>query len=147
MPDGMGNTTLSQILRLRRWRRRRSGLWRGADGRRTSSLVCRNESSYDAATNCFMRIPALLTLWLALTSLASAADYTRTEDVIYGRKFGTALTLDVIQPKKPSGFAILFMVSGGFFSSHDNINPDMYQAFLERGYTVFAVVHGSQPRF
>jgi len=88
-----------------------------------------------------------LALLLALTTWASAADYTRTEDVIYGRKFGTALTLDVVQPKKPNGFAILFMVSGGFFSSHEAINPDMYQPFLERGYTVFAVVHGSQPRF
>src|SRR5438046_302095 len=96
-----------------------------------------------------MRNRALLSLalLLALTTWASAADYTRTEDVIYGRKFGTALTLDVVQPKKPNGFAILFMVSGGFFSSHEAINPDMYQPFLERGYTVFAVVHGSQPRF
>src|SRR5437764_15407116 len=71
----------------------------------------------------------------------------RIEDVIYGRKFGTALTLDVFQPEKPNGCGILFMVSGGFFSSHDAINPGFYRALLEHGYTVFAVVHGSQPRF
>jgi len=29
----------------------------------------------------------------------SPSDYTRTEDVVYGRKFGVALTLDVFQPK------------------------------------------------
>src|SRR5438093_10828554 len=39
------------------------------------------------------------------------------------------------------------MVSGGFFSDHAAINGKMYEPFLERGYTVFAVVHGSQPRF
>lgn len=74
-------------------------------------------------------------------------NFKRTEDVVYGRKFGTALTLDVIQPEKPNGCGILFMVSGGFFSSHEAINPVSYQPFLERGYTVFAIVHGSQPKF
>ena len=73
--------------------------------------------------------------------------FKRTEDVIYGRKFGTALTLDVFQPAKPNGAAVLFMVSGGFFSSHEAVNGNMYAPLLERGYTVFAVVHGSQPRF
>lgn len=71
----------------------------------------------------------------------------RTEDVIYGRKFGTALTLDVFQPEKPNGFGIIVMVSGGWFSAHEAINVGMYQPFLNRGYTVFAVVHGSQPKF
>ena len=82
---------------------------------------------------------------------ASAADafigYQRTEDIIYGRKFGTALTLDAIEPEKKNGCAIFFMISGGFFSSHEAINPKSYAPFLGRGYTVFAVVHGSQPRF
>jgi acetyl esterase/lipase len=73
--------------------------------------------------------------------------YTRTEDVIYGRKFGTALTLDVFEPEKKNGAAIFFMVSGGFFSDHKNIDPGFYKPLLDHGYTVFAVVHGSQPRF
>lgn len=72
----------------------------------------------------------------------------RTQDVIYGRKVGTALTLDVIQPAKVNnGHGLIFMVSGGWFSTHDAVNPQMYAPFLERGYTVFAVVHGSQPKF
>jgi acetyl esterase/lipase len=74
-------------------------------------------------------------------------EFTRTEDVIYARKYGTALTLDVFQPQNTNGCAVLFMVSGGFFSSHSAINPKTYQPFLERGYTVFAIVHGSQPKF
>src|ERR1041384_403562 len=93
-----------------------------------------------------MRKLFLLALLLSCSTLF-AADYKRTEDVIYARKFGTALTLDVFQPEKPNGAAIIFMISGGFFSSHDAINGRNYQRLLERGYTVFAVVHGSQPRF
>ena len=77
----------------------------------------------------------------------AAPDYKRTEDVIYGRKFGTALTLDIFQPPQPNGAAIIVMVSGGFFSSHEAINAGMCAPFLKRGYTVFAVVHGSQPKF
>lgn len=75
------------------------------------------------------------------------AKFTRTEDVIYGRKYGMALTLDVFEPEKKNGAAIFVVVSGGFFSDHNNINPVYYQPLLDRGYTVFAVVHGSQPRF
>ena len=71
----------------------------------------------------------------------------RTEDVIYSRKFGTALTLDVFQPAKTNGAGVVFMVSGGFFSSHEAINVQFFKPFLDRGYVVFAVVHGSQPKF
>lgn len=82
-----------------------------------------------------------------LSAAVEPMEFTRTEDVIYHRKFGTALTLDVFTPKKANGASVLFMVSGGFYSSHEAINPQFYRPFLNRGYTVFAVVHGSQPRF
>ncbi|MFM1770315.1 MAG: hypothetical protein RJA22_2844 [Verrucomicrobiota bacterium] len=88
-----------------------------------------------------------LVLLLAAALAADAASFRRTQDVIYGRKMGTALTLDVFEPSRKNGAAILFMVSGGFFSSHEAINPAMYAPLLDRGYTVFAVVHGSQPKF
>lgn len=74
-------------------------------------------------------------------------DYKRIEDVIYGRKPGVALTMDVFQPAKPNGVGLIMVVSGGWFSSHEAINPVVYQPFLRRGYTVFAVVHGSQPKY
>ncbi len=91
----------------------------------------------------------LLILWAGTASAQAPAQdaFKRIEDVVYGRKFGTALTLDAFRPDKANGCAVLFMVSGGFFSSHDAINPVFYRALLDRGYTVFAVVHGSQPRF
>src|SRR5580658_10859362 len=74
--------------------------------------------------------------------------FDRKEDVIYARKFGTALTMDVFTPRsKSNGAGIVFAVSGGFRSSHEAINPVYLRPLLDRGYTVFAVVHGSQPRF
>lgn len=94
----------------------------------------------------------LLSACLLLAALSGAwaqtnADFTRTEDVIYGRKFGTALTLDVFQPRQTNGVGIILMVSGGWFSAHEAINAGFVQPLLRRGYTAFAVVHGSQPKF
>ena len=92
----------------------------------------------------FLLISLSLLCWL---SNADSLNYTRTEDVIYGRKFGMALTMDVFQPAKPNGLGIAFMVSGGWFSAHESVNAAFYKPFLDHGYTVFAVVHGSQPKF
>jgi acetyl esterase/lipase len=78
---------------------------------------------------------------------AAADDYKRIEDVIYHRKAGTALTMDIFKPAKTNGLGIAFMVSGGWFSAHEAIMPAFYKPFLDHGYTVFAVVHGSQPKF
>ena len=93
----------------------------------------------------FLLAAFVLVAWLA--NAADQPEFTRTEDVIYGRKFGTALTLDVFRPAKPNGAAIIWVVSGGWFSSHDGINEWFCAPLLKRGYTVFAVVHGSQPKF
>jgi len=78
---------------------------------------------------------------------AADVDYTRTRDVIYGRKFGLALTMDVFTPKKANGKGLIWVVSGGWFSGPQAITPLFAAPFLKRGYTVFAVVHGSQPKF
>ncbi len=74
--------------------------------------------------------------------------YTRTEDVIYGRKYGMALTLDVFTPKqKANGAGVIFCVSGGWFSDKRAVPVPLITPLVERGYTVFAVMHGSQPKF
>lgn len=100
------------------------------------------------------RFRSLIALCCLVAGLAprafaqGSAEFTRKEDVVYGRKFGTALTLDVFTPKeKPNGKAVILVVSGGWFSAHSAISVDYAKVFLNRGYTVFAVVHGSQPRF
>jgi acetyl esterase/lipase len=79
---------------------------------------------------------------------AAQQSFTRQEDVIYGRKYGTALTMDIFRPREnASGAAVVWVVSGGFVSAHDRINPIATAPFTAHGYTVFAVVHGCQPRF
>jgi acetyl esterase/lipase len=104
-----------------------------------------------AATLATLAIPAALALAISDGAAGEARGedaFTRTEDVVYGRKDGMALTLDVFTPNKDAnGAAIVWVVSGGYFSSHEAIHPAMVREFLKRGYTCFAVVHGSQPRY
>ena len=77
-------------------------------------------------------------------------------DVVYGHKAGMALTFDVIKPRKPTGSAVLFMVSGGWFSKWSP--PDkafeesvrdgsVYSRLVDSGHTLFLVRHGSAPQF
>ena len=87
-------------------------------------------------------------LFSASLARADEPAFDRKEDVIYARKFGTALTMDVFTPKANcNGAAIVLVVSGGFRSAHSDINLGYIRPLLKRGYTVFAVVHGSQPHF
>ncbi len=73
-----------------------------------------------------------------------------TPDVVYGHKDGMALTFDVFQPKENAkAIGLLFMVSGGWVSQWiepTKLQP-MVQPLLDAGYTVFAVRHGSSPRY
>ena len=95
-----------------------------------------------------MRLALLVLLLLPVAAMAQTPNYTRTDDVIYGRKFGTALTMDVFVPKeKQNGAAVIFCVSGGWFSSKESVNVGFVQEFLNRGYVCFAVLHGSQPKY
>jgi acetyl esterase/lipase len=83
--------------------------------------------------------------------------YKITPDVVYGHKAGMALTFDVIQPKKPNGAGVLFMVSGGwvsFWVPPENFVGPKAVSFLkhfgdlvDQGYTLFIVRHGSSPQF
>ena len=74
---------------------------------------------------------------------------TITPDVVYGHKDGLALTMDLFVPSQPNGCGVLFMVSGGWYSRH--IAPERAQPrfapLLNAGFTVFAVRHGSSPRY
>jgi len=99
---------------------------------------------------------SLLTVVLLIVACplvrAQAPPFERKEDVIYARKHGVALTLDVFAPKgKRNGAAVIAVVSGGWFSNHGDIDGAMRAGFgeemLGRGYTIFAVVHGSQPKY
>jgi acetyl esterase/lipase len=78
--------------------------------------------------------------------------FKRESEVIYGRKHGLAMTLDVFQPlAKRNGRGIVFAISGGWFSAHSNIDGfarrGSWTELIKRGYSLFAVVHGSQPKY
>jgi dipeptidyl aminopeptidase/acylaminoacyl peptidase len=81
----------------------------------------------------------------------SVAKFTRQSDVIYGRKFGTALTLEVLTPGIRNGLGVVWVSnSGGVSSREQTLQPTFERRIaplLERGFTVFAVVHGSAPIF
>jgi acetyl esterase/lipase len=61
-----------------------------------------------------------------------------------------ALTFDVYKPKQEAnGVGILFMVSGGWVSRW--LSPEQsiswFKPMLDKGFTVFAVRHGSSPKY
>ena len=83
---------------------------------------------------------------IALSATLASAQ-TRIQDVIYLKKGGCAYTLDVFKPKTPNHKAVVWMISGGWFSSHDNLDAGLAGFFTNKGFTVFEVVHGSQPKY
>lgn len=92
-------------------------------------------------------VPTLLAQPGSVPTLPAAGG--RVEDVIYARKFGCALTMDIFAPPREliNGCGIIVCVSGGWVSDKRMINPGWAKPFVERGYVVFAVLHGSQPKF
>ncbi len=85
---------------------------------------------------------------LCCSTLASAEPRI-TADVVYGHKDGMALIYDVLQPEQANGAGILYMVSGGWFSrwTEPANRLTTFESLLDAGYTVFAVHHGSAPRY
>lgn len=85
-----------------------------------------------------------------ITSWAPAAESAKiTPDVVYGHKHGMALTFDAYRPAEANGAGVLFMVSGGWYSvwKPAEESQPMFQPLLDAGFTVFAVRHGSSPKF
>jgi len=95
-----------------------------------------------------------VTLLLAVTTVVpnpSAAEFIQKKNIVYGHKDGLGLLMDVFTPGKQNGAGVIWTVSGGMNSSRRAIpritkNPG-FRALLDKGYTVFSVMHGSQPRF
>ena len=72
------------------------------------------------------------------------------EEIIYGRKDGTALTMIRLNPKgNANGKAVILVIAGSWRSSYGALEaytPHAYM-YLAKGFSVFAVLVGSQPRF
>ncbi|TWU20806.1 alpha/beta hydrolase family protein [Bythopirellula polymerisocia] len=96
----------------------------------------------------------ILPLSMLLSSTAAIAQSISPvvieADVVYGHKDGLALTMDVFRPEvEANRAAILFMVSGGWYSkwSPPEQMRHLFQPYLDEGYTMIAVRHGSSPRY
>jgi acetyl esterase/lipase len=97
-----------------------------------------------------IRALALPFLLLAICpSLRAAEDNPIQADVVYGHKDGMALTFDVVKPAKPNGAGILWIQSGGWYSTWTDpkVWPLVAKPYLDKGYTVFIVRHGSAPKY
>lgn len=92
----------------------------------------------------------LILLIPTYTLYAQDSSFVQTE-VIYGRKDGMALTMIVAKPKTHSnGKGIVQVISGGYHSSFQGWRwwrVSQAKSFVANGYTVFAVIHSSQPRY
>ena len=102
------------------------------------------------------RLTCLVLCLIAMLGTGGAAQTTapkptRQSDVIYGRKYGTALTMEVFTPAPRNGIGVVWVVSSSGRSSRDQTLQDSFERriapLLQRGYTVFAVIHGSAPVF
>jgi len=98
-----------------------------------------------------IQIPFLtLAILLALASRGQAEEVSISPDVVYGHKLGLAMTCDVFTPdENANGAAVLFMVSGGWYSSWSPPHEAQhrFRPLTDQGFTVFAVRHGSSPKF
>lgn len=103
-----------------------------------------------------MLVNSLLVLMLGLAwapnanaANAANAEVKITPDVVYGHKLGLAMTFDMYRPEEANGAAVVFMVSGGWYSSWRPAEEfsGFFKPLTDKGFTVMAVRHGSSPKF
>jgi len=73
-------------------------------------------------------------------------EFSQISGIVYTRRNGKDLTLDVVKPARPSGSCVLVMVSGGWKSDAKKFQPWMAASFLRQGHTLVAISHLSQPQ-
>ncbi len=102
-----------------------------------------------------MRLKFLLVGVLAFAFTHSSVSLAETNvkitpDIVYGHKDGLAMTMDLLEPAdSPNGSCLMFVMSGGWVSTW--VSPEAmqktFQPFLDKGYKVFVVRHGSSPKY
>ncbi len=99
-----------------------------------------------------MKSVFLIIVLMVSFAFAHAQDtlsYTQSE-IVYGRKDGMSLTLIKMAPKKQlKGKAVIMVVSGNWVSNYGMLPGFIRHAtnYVNSGYTMFLVMHGSQPRY
>ncbi|MBP7558798.1 MAG: prolyl oligopeptidase family serine peptidase, partial [Chitinophagaceae bacterium] len=89
-------------------------------------------------------------LAILLQFTLSAQSNLPWKEIIYGHKDGMALTMFKLPPTHTSNGKALVHVVSGFWRSSAEEAPffaGVSDIYLKRGYTVFLVMHGSQPRY
>lgn len=113
---------------------------------KTEYILTRRKEKLSSQTRRTLLLAIIISPLLAF----SQGGYRITPDVVYGHKAGMALTYDVFQPAGPAnGAGLIHLVSGGWNSRYnppDSVIED-YKPYLDSGFTVFALRHGSSPTF
>ena len=97
----------------------------------------------------FLLVALIFSNFIISCKAQDSLSYTNTE-VVYGRKDGMALTMFKLSPKANSnGKAIISVVSGNWISSftYATYLTTRAKIYVDKGYTVFVTMHGSQPRY
>jgi acetyl esterase/lipase len=92
----------------------------------------------------------ILQIILLHISLNTFAQKSKGVELVYGHKDGLALSMIMLKPTaSDNGKAIVNIVSGGWRSSYEAAlkNEAKMAIYLNKGYTIFNVMHGSQPRY
>ena len=72
------------------------------------------------------------------------------EELIYGRKDGIALTMLHLKPKGNSNEkTVIWVMAGSWYSSYQQVERSVRPSsmYLDKGFNVFLVILGSQPRY
>jgi len=92
----------------------------------------------------------ILPVILLHISITLFAQNSKGVEIVYGHKDGLALTMIMLKPTShDNGKAIINVISGNWYSSYGQalrMEPQM-STFLDAGYTIFNVIHGSQPKY
>jgi len=85
-----------------------------------------------------------------VVSMIDSVNATEITEETYGRKDGMALTMVVQSPTGISnGKGVIWVVSAGWTSDYNWITMfrGLVKPISDRGYTIFFVMHGSQPKY
>lgn len=83
-------------------------------------------------------------------SLFTFGQESKGEEIIYGHKDGLALSMIILKPtSNDNGTALIYIISGGWRSGYEDAlyYENTMDLYLNSGFTVFLVMHGSQPRY
>src|SRR5688572_1499358 len=87
---------------------------------------------------------------LAIVQKQAKANTYPQDELVYGRKDGMGLLMTQLKPKvRSNGKAIISVMAGSWFSNFSMVERSVYymRQYLDKGYNVFMVVLGSQPRY